>query len=140
MANPHKGELRLVAGDRSYTLRLTTNACVEVEDLAKGRTIRQIFLGVATGSIRDIRLLVWAALRHHHPDVATDHPENLKAIGALLDSWGEIDGVVEQLQALIGLNTDPGPVNGKGKSGKKDPRKAQVGTGVASDVSVSPSA
>jgi hypothetical protein len=106
MANKERGELKLTAGSQSYTMRLTTNAACELEELAGGRTLEQVVTGCMRGSSKDVRFLLWACLREHHPDVATDDKDGLKAIGRIMDDAGGLTGIAEQLQALLKLNAD----------------------------------
>ncbi len=131
MANRERGELRLVvAGGVSYTLRLTTNACAELEDFADGRTSDEVTAGVNRGSFRDVRLMLWMALRDRHPDVATDDPACLAAIGDLIDAAGGRRAVIATLRALVLLNTDDTA------GGAARPLRAQPGrpTGVSSTL------
>lgn len=133
MANQERGEFTLVVGDRRFTLRLTTNACAELEDFAGGRTWDQVQLGIARGSVKDVRLLLWAALREHHADVATDAPESVKAIGRLIDDAGGFAGLLAQIRSFVTLNQDPEHVPPQEKGETPDPPEAQaVGAGVDS--------
>lgn len=71
MANPHRGEVALHVGDKTYTLSLSVNAICELEELL-GEPVTKI-----AASLRDpegvrlttVRALVWAALRDHHEGV-----------------------------------------------------------------------
>ena len=108
MANPERGEFVLRAGPRQLTLRLTTNAMAEVEDLG-GRTFDQILVGLNRGSVRDIRLFLWAALRDRHPDLATEDRRSLHAIGDLIDTIGGLAGLIDQLRAFLVLNDEAPP-------------------------------
>lgn len=128
MANRERGELTLVAGGQRYTLRLTTNSCAELEDFTGGRTSDDVTAGVNRGSFRDVRLLLWMALRDQHKDIATDDPACLEAIGALIDATGGRLAAIAALRELVLLNSDP-TVGGAAR-----PRVAQLGrpTGVLS--------
>lgn len=69
MANPIKGEVALVVGERAYKLRLGINAIVEVEDLLGGKSINEIVanvLDVPRARLGTLRALLWGALREHH--------------------------------------------------------------------------
>lgn len=125
MANKERGEFTLVAGDRTFKLRLTTNACAEMEDLSGGRTWDQVQMGIARGSVKDVRLLFWGALREHHSDIATDEVKSLRAVGKLLDAAGGFEGVVTQMRAFMALNQD---------QGEQEP--AKVGQGPPADPPV----
>ena len=136
MANPHKGEFALNVGDRTFTLFLGTNASAELESMSQGRTLDQVRLSIKLRrSVADIRLFLWAALRKHHSDIAVDGQEGLRRVGDMLDEWCADDAVVAAIQALIGLNSDPGQQEAtQRKSGKGNPQKARVGTGGRSTV------
>lgn len=127
MANQERGEFTIAVGDRRFTLRVTTNACAELEDFANGRTWDQVLVGCARGSVKDVRLLLWAALRDKHPDVATNDPESVKAIGRLVDDAGGFAGMQAQMFAFIGLNqAPPEPKGGESGEGSSDPPTAQA--------------
>jgi hypothetical protein len=113
MANRQRGEVSLKIGGTRYRLKLTTNAVCELEDFAGaqtkagvGRTWDQVLQGIDKGSLKDVRLFFWVALRTHHSDIATDEPESLKVIGNLIDEAGGLSGLVKQMTALIKANTD----------------------------------
>jgi hypothetical protein len=63
MANPNRGEVSLVAGETTYTLVFTINAICEAEE-ATGQNL----LGDLT-RLSTLRLMLWAALRTHQPDM-----------------------------------------------------------------------
>jgi len=135
MANKERGEFLLTAGERIYKLRLTTNACAEMEDISGGRTWDQVQLGIMRGSAKDLRLLFWGALREFHPEIATDDAKSLRAVGKLIDDAGGFEGLMEQGQAFVALNqrqADDEPPAEKGPAAKSDPPSAQpeaVGVG-----------
>lgn len=64
MANAHRGEVELKAGDKTYTLALTINALCDVEEASPGVNILGDF-----SRLSNIRLMLWAALRTHHPEL-----------------------------------------------------------------------
>lgn len=122
MANKERGEFTLAVGDRTYTLRLTANACAELEDITDGRTLDQVLFGILRRhSIRDVRYLLWAALRDKHPDLATIDKASLSAVGKLIDDAGGFAGVSEQVKAFVELNKD------------RDPQQTQKGGASAAD-------
>lgn len=86
MANPHRGQVSLVAGDATYTLSFSANALCELED-ATGETVAQITrkLNDSDGaSMKLVRSLVWAALQDHHPEV------DLKKAGRIITDAGMV--------------------------------------------------
>jgi len=134
MANRERGEIPLVIGADRYVLRLTTNACCELENLTDGkRNWDQVWDGMKAGSQRDVRLFMWVALRHHHPDIATDDPKSLNTIGDLIDLAGGATLLFVQLRALMLLNLEQLKEEGKQASVAR-PRKARVRTGGASTL------
>lgn len=131
MANRERGEIPLVIGSDRYVLRLTTNACCELEAFTDGkRNWDQVWEGMKSGSQRDVRYFMWVALRHHHPDIATDDPKSLNAIGDLIDLAGGATLLFVQLRALMALNLEQLKEEGKqaGPSVTR-PRKARARTG-----------
>lgn len=128
MANKERGEFTLVVGERTYTLRLTANACAELEDITDGRTLDQVLFGILRRhSIRDVRFLLWAALRDKHPDLATIDKSSLVAVGQLIDEAGGFAGVSEQVKAFVEMNKDQNPEPAsKGGAAATDPPAAGV--------------
>lgn len=57
------------AGGRTYNLRYTTNALIEIEEHT-GLTIQELGEKFTTGRVglRDMRIFVWAGVLHEHPD------------------------------------------------------------------------
>jgi hypothetical protein len=101
MANRERGEMTLVAGAQTYTLRLTTNACCELEDRS-GKHLDDIFRSAYEGGIRDLRWLIWAALQDRHADAANTPAD----AGRIIDDAGGIQGVLQQMIAFMKLNTE----------------------------------
>jgi hypothetical protein len=135
MANKERGEWILVAGDDRYTLRLTTNACCELEAFCGG-FFEDIQAKANRGSFINIRLLLWAALQAHHNDLATDDDDGLKRVGDIFDAGGGLRKLMPQIKAFISWNGDMGDVPKKaGAAGAgARPRSAQAGTGVNSTL------
>jgi hypothetical protein len=137
MANKERGEFTLVAGDRTFKLRLTTNAVVEIEDISGGRTWDQVQLGIMRGSAKDMRLLFWGALREYHPDIATDDVKSLRAVGRLIDAAGGFEGLVEQMKAFLALNqrqADDEPERPGGQVAPDPPSAQPAAVGVDSPL------
>lgn len=105
MANRERGELRLVTPDRTWTLRLTVEACCAVEDLA-GRDLDAIIADANCGRTSELRLVLWAALQAHHADVF-DVPE---AASAVIDEMGGPLVVRPVVQELLALNANDEPI------------------------------
>ncbi len=141
MANRERGEIVLVIGADRYVLRLTTNACCELETLTdSARNWDQVWDGMKAGSQRDVRYFMWVALRHHHPEIATDDPASLKTIGDLIDQAGGAQLLFVQLHALMLLNLEQLKKEGQPAQAGTRPRRARARTGGASTSRPSPSA
>lgn len=82
MANKEKGESTYLSGGKEYTMLLDSDAMVQMEAAASTPEQRvyygQIMTWAQEGSWTHQRILVWAALRAHHPDIT------LKAAGDLM--------------------------------------------------------
>lgn len=75
MANPHRGQVPLVAGGVTYTLSMSINAMCALEahiDRPIGRIVMDIDeagRSLATLRMTLVRSLLWGALQDHHPDI-----------------------------------------------------------------------
>lgn len=69
MANPDRGEVDLKIGEDSYTLRLSSNALAEIEDLL-GLPFGELVAQMGAGRIGAQRAMVFAALRDKHPKLS----------------------------------------------------------------------
>lgn len=119
--------MRFVAGEREYTLRLTTNAACDLEDRT-GKTLTEITLQAGRGSVSAARWLLWASLQdHHHEEVTTP-----QEAGRIIDAAGGLDKVNTQIAEFSALNApDAAKANGNGALDR--PPDAQLAsTGAAS--------
>lgn len=162
MANRERGEVTLAAHNQTYTLRLTTNACCELEDrlaragevvherrllhatkdgpsttipVTRPRLLDDVVAGVFRGSVRDLRWLLWAALQDKHSDTVPT-PERA---GDLIDSAGGVAGVTTQMMAFMTMNAEPAEeTRGTPGGTSADPQTAEgVGVGSTSTLVVS---
>jgi len=104
MANRERGEMTLAAGESTYVMRLTTNACCDLEDRS-GKLLDDVVRGAFRGSVRDLRWLLWGSLQDRHADTVKT-PEDA---GRVIDAAGGIQGVLAQVTAFMKLNADPSP-------------------------------
>jgi hypothetical protein len=121
--NEHRGEVSLAIGDAVYTLRLGCNSLVAMEG-ALGQKLPQI---VAAFNARDvglteIRAMLWAALREHHPKLTLD------AVGTLLDVIG-FEAAADAIGRAFVLAW---PTRGASVQEGGDPKERRSGTGRAS--------
>ena len=93
MANKHRGEVELTAGDEIYTLLFSVNALCDLEehfDMPIGR-VSDMLNDPNNVRLTDLRALLLFALKEHHPDlvftdagrIATDAgiPETMAKLG-----------------------------------------------------------
>lgn len=116
MANPHKGDVRLLAREAAYTIRLNTDAICQAEGVS-GKRFAQLVVEADTGGFSSMRLLLWAALRKHHPAL------DLAGAGEIIDAAGVkvvTDGIAEAIKRAF-PPADENP-----------PKPGQDGTGPAS--------
>jgi hypothetical protein len=99
MANREKGEIALDIGERQYTLALTLDAMVAVEDLfstpAKEVTFQEVAQRAERGSIKALRALIWCMFREHHPEIKLDQ------ISGIMKAAGGLDAVNAIAQAAV---------------------------------------
>src|SRR5688572_27324140 len=126
MANRDKGEVSLEVGGTSYTLVLSFNGMIEAEDASEpmfGRRLKwdEIGQGVNQGELRELRLLLFALLRKHHPGMG------VADVGDLIDTVGGIDQLRQTLEAATRA-ADPDPDDLKALGDRKNgrPRKART--------------
>lgn len=145
MANRERGEQALVVGERTLIARVTTNACVELEELAPGKNWDTVRIAAANGSRKDLCLYFWTIFRDRHPDIAVaEDPKNikkvLKAMAELIDEAGGGDSPTlgKWLSDFSTLNEElsTGRI-AKGKKGgtpepAADPPDAQPAVGMTS--------
>ncbi|OWJ81366.1 GTA-gp10 family protein [Haematobacter missouriensis] len=109
MANSFLGEVKVVANGSTFTLRLDFNAMCAFEDASGGTSSFDLLARYEVGAIRatEMRLLIWAALQHHHPD--TTH----ETAGDVLSADGAI------LRRLIAAAAPATPEDAKGRRKKQ---------------------
>jgi hypothetical protein len=84
MANPLRGEVELQTPEKTYTMRMSINAIVSLEDhFDMGiNQIAEKLSDTASMRIGSLRTIVMFALREHHPDLTPDQTgEIIGAVG-----------------------------------------------------------
>lgn len=124
MSNTERGTYDLTIGEKTYKLRLSTNACCELEALfsTPQREVGfiEVLAKVQRSSMRSIRGLMWACLRDFHPELS------LTDVGKLIDDAGGAVAISLQLQMLMNsAQPDPLDVEALGAKTEKDPQKAR---------------
>ncbi|WP_414896848.1 hypothetical protein [Rhodovulum sp. YEN HP10] len=113
MANPMKGEIDVEACGEQLRLILSFNAIAELEEEA-GQTLAEIMAALKAGSVRTMRLILWAAMRDHRPGTTLRQAgEVAEDLGAGL---GPVLGRVIAACGFLAAEDDPAP-------GKPDPGK-----------------
>jgi hypothetical protein len=86
MANKYRAEAEMQVGGQTYWLRFGTNEVAEVENvLDLGNFVSMFPRGVIRLGFRQLRAVLWAALRLHHPEVS------LADVGNMIDTLGDGD-------------------------------------------------
>jgi hypothetical protein len=120
MANPQRGEVPLMVGDRAFTLVLDFDALCHLEDVlsANGQvvTAQEAIYHAMRSSLKYTRALLWAGLRRHHRDVS------LIDAGELISDLG---GVEKFYEVILALNQSTKP-DQEDVSGR--PRAARQGS------------
>lgn len=122
MANPNRGEVDLIAGDQTYTMRMSINAIANIEDHFD-MGINQVaeLLSDAKGMrIGNLRTIVLYALKEHHPEL------DVAAAGEVIGKAGfdVTAAAIQQAMVLAFPNA---------KAGSARPQKPKrIGTGKAS--------
>lgn len=112
MANRAKGELTVKHEGKDYTFALDFNALCEFED-ATGKDALDVLRVIESGKgrVSDIRALMWAGLRAHHPEVTLHDAGRILAS----NSGAVMEGVAA---AFGGAEGDEGNAKrGKAKAG-----------------------
>lgn len=109
--NPERDEVALKVGDRTYTYILDMAALFKAEKAMsdeEGRIVgsSEILFGSISGSNRHTRVLLWAALQRHHPDVTLDD-----ALTMLAELGGQpgLQRVLTELRASTKPDKDDAP-------------------------------
>lgn len=122
MANAQRGGVTLEAGGKAYTLSFSINAMCELED-AFGKPVMEViedFQNADTDgsklSIKTVRVLIWAALIDHHPEMTQQDAGRL-TIGT------DMNTVMEK----VGLALQRAFPEQEGKKGSTNPPEAKAG-------------
>ncbi|CAI2936037.1 GTA-gp10 family protein [Aminobacter niigataensis] len=115
MANPHRGSVALQAGDRAYTLSYSVNAICELE-AELDKPVTEIVASIQDPRqlrLSSVRVLVWAGLRDHHPDLT------VQEAGTIITDAG--------IQTAVNKVGDAFKLAFPGAKAKANPRKAAGG-------------
>ena len=126
MANRENGEVSLVIGDKTYTLAMTINAMVALEDMfstpSQMVTFQKVSEMADAGSIKHLRAILWAVLQEHHPDVTIEQVSTL-----VRDAGGLGVFTVKLLEMAKATMADPKDLEALGIRPTANPQPAQGG-------------
>ena len=134
MANPERGEVDLVCGEKTYTLFLSTNALCEMQKRT-GKTFGQILAGIMSLDIVAMREYLRAVLATHHGKELGKQATQRKVdvdfvIGDIIDDATMVR-TKKALVELFTLNT-PNDEEKPKEGDSANPPDAQDGTGGSS--------
>jgi hypothetical protein len=117
MANPHRGQVDLKAGEATYRLSFSINALCEIED-ATGKSVNELAAEMGGAPrLSLIRVLLWGALRDHHEEVTLKQAGEIAGEAGMAET-GEAIGNAFAL-AFPDAKEDPGSRPPKaGKAGR----------------------
>ena len=125
-ANPQRGEVTLPIGGKDYLLKVGTNELAKIEDATKEPVFTLITrLNTGRYSVKDVRILLWAAFQRHHP-------MSLDQVGDLIDEAGGLAGLNQLITSLIqttDVDDEDKQAAQEGGVTEADPPDAQGGTG-----------
>lgn len=119
MANPQKDEVLLVAGGNSYVLHFSLNSIIEAETAA-GADINTVLgrLNSDPPDFSTMRLLLWALLIDHQPEMTQKEASKLMPVGG----FPALSKTLQQAISLAmpsgegeGENPQPASLDGTGK-------------------------
>ncbi|MCK1541448.1 hypothetical protein IVB12_05505 [Bradyrhizobium sp. 179] len=124
MANPHKGEVEIVADDRTYTLQYSIDALCSME-AALGKNFTAIAAEMSSPSrisVSMVRQLLYSGLQERHPELT------LKEAGELIPAAGGMLKVMTKVTEAISVafpeakkDSKPGPQQGPRRAGTGRP-------------------
>jgi hypothetical protein len=120
MANPHRGEVDLIVGDRTYVLRMSINEIAQLESLLD-KGVQEI--SAILGNDQDVRIgawraALWASLQANHKGLTLEDAGDIMGEAGMPEVMAKVG---EALQLAF-------PSNEGGQ--KPNPRKAsRAGTG-----------
>ena len=98
MANPHKGEVELKAGDKRYILRFSIDAICALEE-ATGKSFPVLAVEMsdpAKFTVSLVRQILFAGLTTEHPDITLrEAGEIILEAGGLIEVMGKVGEAFE---------------------------------------------
>lgn len=134
MANPHKGDVPFLVGDKTYTLRYSHLALVKLEEQTN-KPVVEVMRELENAKDGNIRIktivsIIWAGLQKHHPKMTFEDAADL------LD---EVEGGTAAAVQAIGTAFEKA-FAAPGTKGTHPPGTNGLGTGTDFSSSTSPTA
>lgn len=121
-ANPERGEVDLVVGEKTYTLRPSMNAICAMQKRT-GKTYGQLLNSIDVMDIESLREVFFTFLQaYHKAEIVT-----AEKAGNLMDDAGGNNAIVSVIVEVMKANAKRSKQ--EGASGPADPPTAQAGTG-----------
>lgn len=115
MGNAVKGIVDITVGEKTYKLQYSANGMCELESVAGCSAMK--FLKTLQDNAKedlsfgDVRLLFWAGLQEHHPQMT------VRDAGKLITDMGGIAFAMQKAGEAVGLSM-PDPQAAEGGAGK----------------------
>lgn len=104
MANIERGEVEVIVNDKPYTLKLSMNASVALQQRTK-KTMRELLESATSLDFEAIRDIVHLLLQKCH----ADEFKTLSKVGEFIDDAGGVAVFFDVLERLTKANQDPNP-------------------------------
>lgn len=101
----HAGTGEPETEERVYTLKMTTEASIGLEDRL-GKTTGEIMQSVGKFGVKASRDIIHALLQEHHSKEFPDTAAGLKAVNRLIDDAGGIVKMMALIATAVGTNKD----------------------------------
>lgn len=145
MANKENGEVSIEVGGKNYTLAMTLDSMVALEEMfstpEKPMTFQDVIDLSDKGSIKHLRGLLWSVLQAHHPEINV-----VKDVSAFVQKAGGLGPITVKLMQLAQETmADPKDLEALGVKAGANPPQAPAtaktsGTGGNSTSAPAPSA
>lgn len=125
MANRQNGEVSITIDGKVYTMAMTIDAMVALEEMfttpQKAMTFQEVSDLCEAGSMKHLRALLWAVFQAHHPDI------EIKDVSRLVQAAGGLgEFTVKLMQLVKATQPDPKDLAALGIKADANPPQAQA--------------
>lgn len=121
MGNMQDGKLSMDIGGETYTMSLTIDAMVRLEEMFAPLLFAEISEKAERGSMTHIRAFIWAVFVDNHPEITINN------VGKLIANGGGLERFTNKLAELAGISK-PDPRDLQTLGAKPNPPAAQAAT------------